>query len=149
VYWPGTVKPGKNNALLTQVDFYSSLAALVGHKLEPNEAPDSYNMLNVLMGKSQSGRTDMLEEAFTLALRSGKWKYIAPQINPTPDWLKNKKVATGLSQYAQLYNLETDTAEKINIIGKYLEQAEKMKQILINIQQKKGTRPGFGEEDKK
>lgn len=149
VYWPGTVKPAKSNALLTQVDFYSSLAALVGHKLQPDEAPDSYNMLNALTGKSQSGRTDMLEEAFTLALRSGKWKYIAPQIRPAPDWLKNKKVANGLSRSAQLYNLETDTAEKNNIIDKYPEQAEKMKRILMDIQQKKEVRPGFGKEDKK
>lgn len=148
VYWPGTVKPAVNNALLTQVDFYSSLATLVGHKMEDNEAPDSYNMLNVLMGKSQSGRTDMLEEAFTLALRSGKWKYIAAQTKPTPDWLKNKKIATGLSPYDQLYNLETDTAENNNIIDKYPEQAEKMKLILVDIQQKKGIRPGFGKKDK-
>ena len=86
----------------------------------------------------------MLEEAFTLALRSGTWKYIAPQTKPTPDWLKNKNVATGLSPSPQLYNLATDTAEKNNIIDKYPEQAEKMKMILNNIQEKTGTRPGFG-----
>ncbi len=144
VYWPGTVKPGVSNALFSQVDFYSSLASLVGHKLNADEAPDSYNVLDALLGKSKTGRTDMLEEAFTLALRYGDWKYIAPQTKPTPDWLKNKNVATGLSPYPQLYNLKTDLGENKNVIKEFPRQAEKMEKILDDIQEKKETRPGFG-----
>ncbi len=142
-YWPGEIKPAVSPALFSQVDFYASLAALVGHTLKPNEAPDSYNMLNVLMGKSQSGRNNMLEESFTLALRLGDWKYIAAQTKPTPDWLKNKDVATGLSPKPQLYNLKEDMGEKEDVIKKYPQQAEEMAKILLKIQKEKGTRSGF------
>ncbi len=74
VYWPDEVKPGTSDALFSQVDFYASLAALVGHKLDTNEAPDSYNILKALTGKSKTGRTNMLEEAFTMAFIKKKVK---------------------------------------------------------------------------
>lgn len=143
VYWPGKVTPGVSNALFSQVDFYASIAALVGHKLKPGEAPDSYDVLDALLGRSSKGRDNMLEEAYTLALRSGDWKYIAPQTRPTPDWLKNKDIATGLAPYPQLYNLRTDTGEQSNVIRKYPQQADKMKKILETIQLEKGSRPGY------
>src|SRR5699024_6720183 len=112
ISWPGRIKPGVSDALFTQVDLYASLAKLVGHKLKPGEAPDSFDMLNVLLGKSKKGRKMMLEEAYTLALRMGDWKYIAPQTKPTPEWMKNKAIATGLSHSPQLYNLKNDIGEK-------------------------------------
>lgn len=143
VYWPGRVKPGVSNALFSQVDFYASMAALVGHKLQPDEAPDSYDMLDVLLGKSKKGRTDMLEEAYTLALRSGDWKYIAPQTKPTPAWMKNKDIATGLEPYPQLYDLRTDTPEKKNVIDQYPDQAARMQKTLEKIRQEDGSRPGY------
>lgn len=57
----------------------------------------------------------MLEEAFTLGLRMGGWKYIAPQTKPTPDWLKNKKIESGLTKEIQLYNLKDDIGETKNV----------------------------------
>src|SRR6185503_15306003 len=95
-YWPSKIKPGVSNALVNQVDFYASFAKMTRQSLSANEAPDSYDMLESLMGASDSGRQTMMEEAFTFALRDGDWKYIAPQTKATPDWLKNKDIATGL-----------------------------------------------------
>ncbi len=143
LYWPGKIKEGVSNALFTQVDLYASLADLVGHQLKPEEAPDSYDMLDVLLGKSKKGRKMMLEEAYTLALRMGDWKYIAPQTKPTPEWMKNKAVATGLSTSPQLYNLKTDTEEQDNVVKDHPKIAEKMKKELKHIQKVKGTRPKF------
>lgn len=143
-FWPGKIKPKVSDALFSQVDLYASFAALVGHKLRPNEAPDSRNMLDVLLGRSATGRGEMLEEAYTLALRSGPWKYIAPQTKPTPDWLKNKDIPTGLSDSGQLYRLDSDIKEEHNLMSKFPGQAAKMQAILYEIQRKEGTRPGFG-----
>ncbi len=98
VYWKGIVNPGVSDVLLTQVDLYASLAQLTHQKLDPGDAPDSFGLIDTWLGKSQQGRQTMLEEAFTLALRDGDWKYISPQEKPTPDWLKNKDVETGLSE---------------------------------------------------
>lgn len=143
VNWPGKIKPAVSSTLFSHVDFYASLADLIGYKLTPAEAPDSQDMLEVLLGKSDKGRTDMLEESYTLSLRMGDWKYIAPQTAPTPDWMKNKTIATGLSQIPQLYNLRSDSAEQQSVAEQHPTELQQMQKVLTQIQRNKGTRPGF------
>lgn len=126
-YWPGNIQPGESNALISQVDLFASLAKLVGVPVDPKqEAPDSKDLLPVLLGKSKEGRQKMIEESFTMSLRSGDWKYIDPVKAKTPDWLKNKAVPTGLQPSAQLYNLEDDPKENNNLINQYPDIAKKM-----------------------
>jgi arylsulfatase A-like enzyme len=141
-YWPGKITRAVNNALFSHVDLYASLADLIGHKLSPNEAPDSYDMLPVILGKSEHGRDTMLEESYTLSLRAENWKYIAPQTSPTPDWMKNKKIPTGLSTTPQLYDLTTDTTEHNNIAIEQPNRAKAMHAAITQIMAK-GTRPGY------
>jgi len=143
ICWPSVIKPGVSNALFNQVDLYASLASLVGYKLNPTEAPDSYNLLSVMLGKSQKGREIMLEEAFTLAIRKGTWKYIEPQSGSTPDWLKNKKVETGLNNFPQLFNLANDIGEQNNVISQYSGRGKNMQKTLKAICNAGGSRPGF------
>jgi arylsulfatase A-like enzyme len=130
VYWPGTVNPGISSAMLTQVDLYTSLAKLVGQKLKPDDAPDSRDFLDAWLGKSYKGRDEMLEEAFTFALRLGEWKYIHPVENNPPDWFKSKRIESGLSAQIQLFNLETDPGEKENVAGKFPEKVLEMQNLL-------------------
>jgi len=142
VIWPGKVKPGISNSLVNQVDLFASLANLTAQKLKSSDAPDSYDMLDAWLGKLTKGRETMLEEAFTLALRNGDWKYIAPQTASAPAWLKDKKVETGLEQKPQLYNLRTDVLESYNLSGKYPEKVKEMQAMLKGISEG-GTRPGY------
>lgn len=140
VYWPGKVNIGISHALVSQVDLYASFAKLTGQKLKGNEAPDSFDMLAAWLGKNKQGRKVMLEESYTMSLRDGKWKYIAPQSKPTPGWLKNKDIAVGLKPFPQLHNLDNDPGEDHNVIKKYPDQAAKMKQLLHQILNGKGSR---------
>lgn len=142
VYWPGKVKPGISNALVNQVDLYASFASLAGQKLNPADAPDSFNYLQTWLGNSKKGRDIMLEEAFTLSVRDNDWKYIEPVSKPTPDWLVNKHIPSGLGPKPQLYNLKTDIDENVNLVTANRSQAAKMKAELAAIK-KKGTRPGY------
>lgn len=133
-YWPKHIQQGESNALLSQVDIFASLAQLVGEKVDPAKgAPDSKEMLSVLMGKSKVGRKEMVEEAFTTSLRSGDWKYIAPAKGKTPDWLKNKVVPTGLQATPQLYNLEEDPNEGHNLAEQYPAEVKELAQRLESI----------------
>ena len=93
------IKPGVTDALFSHVDIYHSLSKLVGVKLNDNEALDSFNALPVILGKSKKGRKVMLEEAFTLGLREGDWKYIHPVSSEKPGWMSNKKIETGLCRF--------------------------------------------------
>lgn len=139
VYWLGVVDPGTSGALISQVDLYASLAQLTGQELGPKDAPDSHGLLNAWLGKSQKGREVMLEESFSLSLRDGNWKYINPQEKASPDWLKNKDVATGLSGEDQLYNLVNDPKEQVNLAFKNPGRVKEMQEKLEKIR-KKNTR---------
>lgn len=142
-YWPGKIKPGISTALFSQIDLLSSLAALAGQSLPADAAPDSENNLPVLLGQSKAGSNYMLEEAFTLALRKGDWKYIAPQEKSTPDWLKNKKIETGLMNVPQLYNVRKDPHELNNVAGQYPQLVKQLEAALNRIKKAKGTRKDF------
>ena len=119
VYWPGRVKAGETNALFSHIDLFASIASLLGLEHTADNGTDSENMLSTLLGDTKTGRSWMLEESFTLSLRKGNWKYIAPQEKATPDWLANKRVATGLQPDEQLYDLGNDPGETKNLAAQH------------------------------
>ena len=53
VRWPGHVAAGTSSALVCQIDLLASLASMMGQTLAPTDAPDSTNILDALLGKSQ------------------------------------------------------------------------------------------------
>ncbi|PQV48228.1 arylsulfatase A-like enzyme [Jejuia pallidilutea] len=133
VHWPKQVKPGTSSALLSQVDLYASLASLLGNDIQKETAPDSENHLDAWLGKTQNGRTLMLEEAFTFGLRMDNWKYIKPKDEVVPNWIKNKFVDPGFRKKPQLFNLEIDPSETINVYKDYPVIVAKMEQELNKI----------------
>ena len=136
-YWPGHIRPGISDALISQVDIFASLADLTGQKINGNAAPDSQDFMETLMGKSTEGRREMVEEAFTLSLRDGDWKYIRPVSGKHPRWLKDKAVPTGLENDPQLYNLKTDPSETKNVADQYPGRVKAMAASLKKIMDNK------------
>lgn len=137
VSWPGTINEGESDALFSQTDFYASLASLVGVELGEDEAVDSQNILAALLDHTTAGNTWLVQEGFTLALRKGDWKYIAPlpEDRILPDWIDNKGVEGGLARIPQLYNLADDPGETENIAKEKPELLEDMRDMLRAIQQ--------------
>jgi arylsulfatase A len=134
-WWPGTIQPGVSNALMSQVDWMASLAVLTGEPLTGKAGPDSRNVLPVLLGAADKGLEYMLEESFTVAIRFNNWKYISPQGKSAPaDWLKNKKIESGLMQQPQLYDLETDPGETTNVADQHPEIVQQLQAELKKIQ---------------
>jgi arylsulfatase A-like enzyme len=105
--------------------------------LQEDEAVDSQNMLEALLDHEADGNTWIVEEGFTLALRKGDWKYIAPLPDDRilPDWIDNKGVEGGLARIPQLYNLADDPGETKNIAKDKPELLEDMRDMLRAIQQ--------------
>lgn len=132
-YWPGTVKPGISSALLTQVDWYSSLAELVGGTISTGDAPDSENHLKAWLGQREDGREFMLEEAGPLGLRMRNWKYIHPKSGIEWSGLSVRMVESGQSKYEQLYNLKNDISESKNIAGNHPDIVKQMQEKLDDI----------------
>lgn len=110
-YWKGTIQPGVSNALVSQLDLLSSIAALVG---SDKKGPDSQNLLKTLLGVSKTGRQELVLEATSrTAFRKGDWVMIPPY--------KGRKVNTsvnielGNDTIYQLYNLKDDLGQEINM----------------------------------
>lgn len=137
-YWPNRIQAGKSDALISQVDLFASLAKLVHQDdLPAGTAPDSQDLLPALLGKSKKGREVMLEESFTMSVRSGHWKYVEPVSKKTPDWLANKDVATGLQKTQQLYDLKNDPQEKYNLAGKFPSKVKELSASLEKIKKRR------------
>ena len=114
-YWPGTIKPQVNDALVSQMDIYRSLAKLVGVDVAEDEAVDSIDQLSVWLGETDQGRTDLLEESLSnVALRHNNYKFI-PKSKLKPKFIKSKKIRGGYESFDQLYDLNKDPGEMNNI----------------------------------
>lgn len=142
ISWPASIKPGVSDALIGQVDLYASLANLLGHKLQNNEAPDSHNVLNAMLGKTEKGRELLLKESHTLTLRRANYKYIQPVTSLQKSaWITNtKKIEAGASLIPQLYDLSTDINEQINIADTNKSIVEQMEKEIQRIKLSKKSR---------
>jgi arylsulfatase A-like enzyme len=122
VRWPGRVKAGsESNALISQIDLIADLAKLTKQSLAAGAAPDSQEMLSVLLGKSTDGRKDLVEQGYdTFGYRHGNWKLVLDK--------------TG--KHLELYNLANDIAEQHNLAA---QQPAKVKELQAQLQRIKGN----------
>lgn len=139
VRWPARIKPGESEAIISQVDFTATFAALTGQSLADGDAPDSFNMLPSLLGESEQGRAYVMQNAGgTTAIRMGDWKYIPPgnvrdKLGP---WSRAKIEAPG-----HLYNLKTDPNERTNLAAKHPEKLAELRAKLEEVKAATQTRP--------
>ena len=127
IRWPAKIKPGKSDALFSQIDLAASFAGMLGIKLTKDQLPDSKNNLRALLGQDKIGLSEMVEESSRgVAIRSGHWKYIMVKSRR-----KNNKQTAGVK--GELYDLKNDIGEKVNLIEKYPKRAERMKARLKEI----------------
>jgi arylsulfatase A-like enzyme len=118
------VKPGVSDALVCQVDFAASFAALTGQKFEVATAPDSQNMLAALLGESTAGRDSLVEHSGGLALREGTWKLIP--VSKGPKRSQGTNVELGNDEGVQLYDFSKDAGEQNNLAAKEPERVATM-----------------------
>lgn len=159
VRWPGKVPPGTlSDQLIGQIDMLGTFSALLGYSLKEGEGPDSYNMLPALTGEPREPIRDHLVMApfnpDNLAIHIGDWVYIGAQgsggfggtnggpgavawtneknSDITPDG-KIKKEAP----LEQLYNLQNDLSQSVNVILEEPEVAEKLREKLERVKNMK------------
>jgi arylsulfatase A-like enzyme len=131
VRWPGHVEPAISDALISHVDFLRSFAALTAQSIDAHAGPDSVDLLATLLGKSKTGREQLVEHANGLALREGPWKFIEPRQGAKRS--KNTNTELGNDPQPQLYNLADDPGETKNLAAEQAEKAEAMRKQLATI----------------
>lgn len=135
VQWPAGMKGGRvSPALFSQIDLFASLAQLTGQSLQNGEAPDSFDMLAQLLGKSRKDRTYLIEQGGPLAIVQDGWKYITPGKGPKKAALV--KIELGNDPAPQLYRLDKDPGEQKNLAGEY---PDKVKALAALLEQVKGS----------
>ncbi|MEX0720747.1 MAG: arylsulfatase [Balneolaceae bacterium] len=155
--WPGQIPAGsESDELLSNVDILATLAALVDHSLQEGDAPDSYNMLPAITGTPEESIRDYLvispSQRSHLSIRKGKWMYIpargeggfggteigdhdfAGAAAHKLTGQTNSDIRDGVVREnapdVQLYDLESDPAQKENIVNDYPEVAEELQKLL-------------------
>jgi arylsulfatase A-like enzyme len=138
VSWPGIIPAGTSDALFSQIDLFASFASLTGQKMKETDAPDSFDQLNTLLGKSKKGREWLVEHSGRLSLIKGDWKFIEP--GKGARIIVETNTETGNDPLPQLYNLRKDIHEKINLSEVYPSTVKELNELLQKIRNDGRTR---------
>jgi arylsulfatase A-like enzyme len=136
-HWPEKIRPGVSGALLGQVDLFRSLAAIAGQKVPEGAAPDSENHARALLGEDAKGREELVEQAGSLSLRQGAWKYIRPSNGAKLNRQTNTEL--GNDTQPQLYDLAADLGETRNLAAANAERVGAMEAALRRIEARGGV----------
>ncbi len=130
-YWKGHIDPAVSDALVSQVDLFSSLATLVGSEVRSS---DSEELLKVFLGEQDKGREELILEATgRTALRKGDWVLIPPYNGPAIS--KNVNIEIGNAPDYQLYNLKEDIGEQNDLA---LTQPVKLEEMIASYNEIRG-----------
>ncbi len=133
VRWKGTIDPGVSDALVCQMDFTASFAAMTKQE---NKTIDSENILDALLGISNYGRDNLiLGQNNITAFREGDWILIPPHKGPK---MTNQfvNIETGRDSIYQLYNIKDDEGQQDNLADKLPDKVREMEKELEKIKSK-------------
>ena len=133
VCWPGVVQPGVCDVLLSQIDCVATMAALANVEIPEGQATDSRQALDTWLGVG-TDRDFVVSMAAnrSLELRTARWKYIEPSAGePIITW--GPIIETGYSMEPQLYDLDNDAGERVNVAAEHPALTDSLRQLLENV----------------
>ena len=106
---------------------------MTGVTLPDGAAPDSENLLDAWLGKSEKGKEYFVTQNIQnfLGITDGEWKFIPRNNAPALNVQTNTEL--GNSPKDQLFKLNGDRSESVNVIDKNPEVAAKLKKELERI----------------
>ena len=141
VKWPGKIAAGKkSSALVSQIDFVASFASMLHIQLADDQSIDSRDAMSALLGEDPTGLPFVLEEARTVAIKKGDWKFIpAPAARSKKKQQKKRNQQVG-NRLGELYNLKDDRGEAENVVEAKPEVAAELRELLEKMRQDEGVR---------
>lgn len=128
IHWPGRVRPGVSDALVSQIDMLATMGELVGSELPANAPSDSQKQLPAWLGLTAKGRDYIVTSAYALSIVTPEWKYTEPRQGNTYNAQTNTEL--GLAPNPQLYHLATDRGEYDNVANENPLVLKLLKQLL-------------------
>jgi len=150
--WPAKVKAHYVNQTICLTDFYATFAAINNYKLKDSEGEDSYNLLPAIYSEKEVApiREAIVSHSFygEFTIRQGNWKLLLSPSSggwsfPRPN---NKEALKGLPSM-QLYNLSTDVKEQDNLVNKYPEKVQELKELLLHYIDEGRSTPGVAQKN--
>ncbi|MBK8002331.1 MAG: arylsulfatase [Verrucomicrobia bacterium] len=145
--WPGQVSAGTRcTQTVGHLDLLATCADLLGAKLPEQAGEDSVSILPLLRGGNTppAGREALVHHSVngSFAIRQGKWKLLlVPDSGgwsaPKPGSAESK----GLPKF-QLYDLELDPAEKVNLQAEHPEIVQRLGRLLRSVLERGRSTPG-------
>ena len=125
VYWPGTLKPGMLNGVVSILDWVPTLASLAGYVASGDPSWDGRDVWPWLVGKTTPssrtlhwrGRDDWGTPHDRLALRQGDWKLVARERG-------------GEIVNQELYDLAQDPSEERDLASAHRERVRELEDLL-------------------
>ena len=123
--------------MVCTVDLAASFASLVGQSLSTESCLDSFNLIDVLLGKHNAqGREHLVQQNNgtngTYAIRSGNWKLHRYDRNIARNKVVEKKLANTRVPRYQLFNLAEDPQEEKDL---YMEKPEVASRLIARLEQ--------------
>lgn len=128
VRWPGRVPAGRvSDAIFATIDFLPTFAALCGFDVPADRRIDGIDQTELLYGQRDTGR-----EHFYFGdagVRQGKWKYLKADAH-----FHGYAIEDDREKVEELYDLEADLGERVNLAAKFPERASVLKALMRSIE---------------
>ena len=134
--WPAIIEAGSRmDHTICTADFMATAADITGYQLKDNEGEDSYSLLPLFRQDQIAGtfREATVHHSIngSFAIRKGNWKLaLCPGSGGWSDPKPNDTQAINTLPPVQLYNLQEDPEEKINLQEQNSEKVEELKTLL-------------------
>ena len=148
VRWPARVKPHVVDQTVCLTDFFATFAAVADYQLRDSEGEDSYNILPLLLNEKEG---EVIREATVhhsingdFTIRKGEWKLL---LSPGSGGWSFPKPGTDdevikTLPSVQLYNMQSDPAEKNNVYAEHPEVVKELKDLMIKYVKEGRSTPG-------
>ncbi|MEG0720828.1 MAG: sulfatase [Lachnospiraceae bacterium] len=131
-HWKGVLQEGiVNDSICSHIDFLPTLAHFLGFSLEGKKTIDGIDLYRTIM-KNQDVRTEYAyygpnrgdeRTGYLCAVRQKNWKLHCQRIN------RNSPGYAIYEPVYELYDLEKDIGESVNLVSEYPDVAERMTKI--------------------
>lgn len=147
VRWPARVQKGSTcSELVSLTDLMATCASLLQKKLPENCAEDSYSILPYLLGNKtpEKVRQSLVTASVggNFSIQKGKWKLIFCPGSGGWESPNNKDAFREGLPLVQLYNMETDVSEKINLEGTHRQVVKRLTKLMESYIRNGRSTPG-------
>ena len=123
VRWPGRVKPDTTSyAMVSEMDFLPTLAAIVGGKLPTDRPIDGLDQSDVLFGRRAQGPREIPADLHRAGSGRGSLEAVArllPRHPPTGEGAQRlgglEAASSEMNGYPKIFNIEMDPGEQLNV----------------------------------